>query len=186
MRVLINSTIIFLGVIQHLLNLRHWMLHWQYFPWPPQKFQSITEHSIQIYHWHPGSHSLTILGVTEVEKDNNTYHCGSVYVPSDCWTGWNVHGRCHIHKVFHPCVYEDDVSVWMCQDLHMYSVDTEQKKQKQTQQLITVIWPFPFPSMIAKQNYSISWFFHITALEEYYEIKSSLNIHTMNQKCHPA
>jgi hypothetical protein len=56
-------------------------------------------------------------------------------VPSDCWTGWNVHGRCHIRTVSHPCVYEDDVSVWMCQGLHMYSVDTEQKEQKQTHQL---------------------------------------------------
>jgi len=36
--------------------------------------------------------------------------------------------------------------------------------------------------MNAKQNYSNSSRFHITAIEGYYEITTSLNIHTMNQK----
>jgi len=38
--------------------------------------------------------------------------------------------------------------------------------------------------MNAKQNYSNSWFFHITAIEGYYKITTSLNIHSMNQKGH--
>jgi hypothetical protein len=92
------------------------MLHSEYLQWPPK------------------TSSLLHNTAYKFNTVSNTYHCGWVYVPSDCWTGWNVHGRCHIHTVFHLCVCEDDVSAWMCQDLHMYSVDTEEKA-KQTWQL---------------------------------------------------
>jgi hypothetical protein len=128
----------------------------------------------------------------QVQQDTNTYHYGSVYVPSDCWTGWNVHGRCHIHKVFHPCVYEDDVSVWMCQGLHMYSADTEQKEQKQTQQLCNTNKKHNKILIPAFDN-SHCWVWlpnqtiptvdcSTLVLVGYYVITTSPNIHIMNQK----
>jgi hypothetical protein len=154
-----------------------------------------TQHTnVTLTPWVSLSGCNQILGVMKIQQDINTYHCEWAYVPSDCWTGWNVHGRCHTHTAFHPCVYEDDVSAWMCRGLHKYSVDTDEKKQKETQQLFNTNIN---PDKILKKAFDNSHFWmwhpqktilladlHITLLDRYYEITVSLNIHAMKQKGH--
>lgn len=84
-------------------------------------------------------YNLKMFDVMSILQDDiNTYHCGWVYVPSDCWTGWSVHDRCHIRRAFHLYVYEGDVSAWMCLGLHMYSVDTEEREKKLTLLLLNI------------------------------------------------